>query len=287
MRESLTALSHQLAEIALRAAVPIREIYSRPFTAAEKSDGSPVTEADLAADALISRDLAAAFPDIPVISEESFSSISSLPERFFLVDPLDGTKEFIKKTGEFTVNIAYIENGLTKAGAIFAPALDALFIGGETAFWLNGIRHAPAPDLGRFNMLSTRKTDLSSLVALASLSHRDAITDSFLRDISPKDIKSSGSSYKFCVVAKGDADIYPRVGPTMGWDTAAGHAILQAAGGAVINAQGLTMTYRDPSLLNGPFLAVGDRRLLPELTPIFMKNVHDQHRAESDIAAVK
>lgn len=285
MYESFNSLAYRLAEIAVLAAKPILDIYQRPITTIEKSDGSPVTEADLAADQLIRHELLAKFPDVEIVSEESFSPQTKRSDRFFLVDPLDGTKEFIKKTGEFTVNIAYIENGKSKAGAIFAPALSQLFFGGESAARVSTTHHAQMPEINACETFSTRDADKNNLVALASLSHRDAVTESFLHKIAPQEIKSSGSSYKFCVVASGNADIYPRVGPTMGWDTAAGQAILQAAGGAVIDKNGSEMAYHKPSLLNGPFLAVGDKRLVSRLVPIFVDCVRDQPHAKSDVAA--
>ena len=226
-----------LRDLALAAGRAIMDVYRRPdFGAQAKADGSPVTEADLAADKLIADGLAEAFPEIPAITEEQADSHAETGHRrFFLVDPLDGTKEFIQRRGEFTVNIALIEDGVPAAGVVYAPAIGRLFrslgAGGavEEAIDDDGV---PVADTLRDIRIST--PDNGALVVVASKSHRDQATDEYIGRYRVADFKSAGSSLKFCLVAAGEADFYPRLGRTMEWDTAAGHAVLRAAGGQVL-----------------------------------------------------
>ncbi|MEX3009781.1 3'(2'),5'-bisphosphate nucleotidase CysQ [Hoeflea sp. TYP-13] len=246
-----TALTKQLARIALAAGDAVMRVYNEPPEAKIKSDGSPVTKADKAAEEIILAGLRICAPDIPIVSEESEESHRlKAPARFFLVDPLDGTKEFLRHDGKgsFTVNIALIENGSPVLGVVYAPALDRLFAGtvGQGASETRNGERKPA---------SVRKVPQSGPVAVASRSHRDEQTDQWLKDHNIEQTVSIGSSLKFCLVACGEADIYPRFGPTMEWDTAAGHAVLLAAGGFVTTPENEAFTYGKPGFRNGPFIA--------------------------------
>lgn len=226
-------------------------IYEREFDVTLKKDKSPVTEADLAVDKVIVAALEKAYPDIPVVSEER--SLDHMNEdnlsRFFLVDPIDGTKEFIKKTDEFTINVALIENGVPVAGVVYAPALGRLFMADidGSAFELD--------EQDNTKPLNVRDCASSDLVAVASRSHNTPETQAFLDNNKIDGCVSAGSSLKFCVVAAGEADIYPRFGPTMEWDTAAGHAVLRAAGGQVVNIDRSPLTYGKVDFRNPNFIA--------------------------------
>ena len=218
----------ELAALARRAGALVMTIYARGFEASEKADGSAVTEADDAAEALILAGLAELYPGVPVLAEEAAArgEIPDLGERFFLVDPLDGTREFINRTGEFTVNIALVEDGRAVMGVVFAPAADRLFAGAQG-------RGAWVEEDGTRRVIETRARPEGTLVAVASRSHRSPETQAFLDDLGVTDFEPAGSSLKFCLVAAGEADVYPRLGRTMEWDTGAGQAVLEAAGGRV------------------------------------------------------
>lgn len=236
-----------LAATALEAGALIMEIYATDFSVERKDDSSPVTEADGRAETLILERLAAVDPDLPVIAEESVSE-GRIPEhghRFALVDPLDGTKEFINKRGEFTVNIAIIEYGRPVMGVVYAPALSRLFVAEtvETAWQAEAAPGALVPGPETRRALSIRKCPDAGLTAIASKSHRSPETDAFLDKFNTADIISAGSSLKFCLVAAGEADLYPRLGRTMEWDTAAGHAVAAAAGAAVLEESGRPLLY--------------------------------------------
>ncbi len=222
-------------QLALKAGAAILEVYDGPdFAVKAKSDASPVTEADERADALISRGLRAAFPEIPVVTEEEAASHGVEAATFFLVDPLDGTKEFIQRRGDFTVNIALIENGVPTRGVVYAPAIGRLFytcMSGRTLEETGP--HAP-DRVGEITYLRVSDPDPTALVVVASKSHRDQATDDYIARYAVKDFRSAGSSLKFCLVAAGEADLYPRLGRTMEWDTAAGQAVLLGAGGRVV-----------------------------------------------------
>lgn len=245
------ALTEKLIALALPAGKAIMDVYNRPHEAEFKSDGSPVTEADRAAETIILAGLEASAPRIPVVSEENEASHRMrAPDRFFLVDPLDGTKEFLRRdgTGSFTVNIALIENATPVLGVVYAPALDRLFAGTVGA---GAVEEAN----GEKRSITVRKEKPESPVAVASRSHRDAETDRWLKEHAIEKTVSIGSSLKFCLVACGEADVYPRFGPTMEWDTAAGHAVLLAAGGQVTTPQNEPFVYGKPEFRNGPFIA--------------------------------
>jgi 3'(2'),5'-bisphosphate nucleotidase len=246
MPSTLPELLRRLAVIALRAGDEIMAIYGSNVTAREKADLSPVTEADEAAERLILRDLADADPDIPVISEEAASAghIPKTAALFYLVDPLDGTKEFLTRNGEFTVNIGLIRDGQPIAGVVYAPAKGEIFVGevGRGAWSAKAGREAEANAL-EWTAIHTRCATPAEPVVVASRSHMDAKTEAWLKAQGRHSLKSAGSSLKFCLLAKGEADYYPRFGRTMEWDTAAGHAVLSAAGGAVATENGESLTY--------------------------------------------
>jgi 3'(2'), 5'-bisphosphate nucleotidase len=235
-----------LAALALTAGREIMAIYAKPLAAREKADLTPVTEADEAAEKIILAGLRKQDPATPVISEEAAAAgiIPRTGERFYLVDPLDGTKEFLSRNGEFTVNIALIDKSLPVAGIVLAPALGRIFCGetGNGAFEAHAEPEADAATLV-WHPLKARKAALDGPVVVASRSHRDERTEAYLRCLKVKKIVSAGSSLKFCLLATGEADLYPRFGRTMEWDTAAGHAVLAAAGGSVGLETGEPLTY--------------------------------------------
>ena len=244
-----------LVDLAEDAGKAILEIYATDFAHETKADKSPVTSADLAAEAIIAAELARLAPDIPIIAEEAASQ-GRLPDvsggRFWLVDPLDGTREFLARSDEFTVNIALIADGRPVLGIVHAPALDLMFTGvagGDATRTQNQLTAAriavrPAPDEGITIVASRRHGDPEKI-------------DRLLRGHPVGTRKTAGSSLKFCLVALGEADIYPRFGRTMEWDTAAGQAILVAAGGQVTDAAGVPLTYGKPGFENPPFIAWG------------------------------
>jgi 3'(2'), 5'-bisphosphate nucleotidase len=260
--DTRNALAHAFAEICLQAALPVMKVYATDFTPEQKADRSPVTEADKHAEAVILERLAVLLPGVPVLAEESFEA-GDRPElgaRFMLVDPVDGTKEFIAKNGEFTINIALVENGVPVAGCVYAPALERIYLGGESAFAGDA---APGDALGSVSLepISIRTAAADGKTAVMSRSHADAQTTEFAKRQGVTETIAAGSSLKFCRVAEGAADLYPRFGPTMEWDTGAGHAVLAAAGGAVTKPDGTVFGYAKVSegYKNGPFIAWGDR----------------------------
>ncbi|HEX2590482.1 MAG TPA: 3'(2'),5'-bisphosphate nucleotidase CysQ [Rhizomicrobium sp.] len=253
-----------LAEIAYDAGKIILKHYNTEDEIASRSkdDSSPVTLADEEAEKFILGRLKHLAPEIPIIAEEEAAAgrLSKIGNHFFLVDPLDGTKEFINKNGEFTVNIAEILDGKPVRGVVYAPAIDRLFFG-EALSGAFEIEAKPggAPDFGEANRIQVRPTPAGGLTAVASRSHRDAATDEYLAAYKVKDFISAGSSLKFCLVAAGEADIYPRTGRTMEWDTGAGHAVLAAAGGTVTQLDGKPFIYgkADEKFANPFFVAKG------------------------------
>ncbi len=245
-----------IRRLALQAGEKIMEIYNADsFDVELKSDNSPVTVADQAADALIYAGLTEAFPDIPIVTEEQSDSHSVQSDRFFIVDPLDGTKEFIHKRGDFTVNIALIENGIPTLGVVYAPAKNRLFYTDKDGASVE--EDSPQLDaVGSLKRLSVSNADNTALVVVASKSHRDQATDDYIGKYSVKEFQSAGSSLKFCLVATGEADLYPRLGRTMEWDTAAGHAVLLGAGGKVVRFDTHEpLTYGKPIFENPFFIA--------------------------------
>jgi 3'(2'), 5'-bisphosphate nucleotidase len=224
-----------MRRLALEAGDKIMEIYnSDEFEVKTKSDESPVTEADEAADALISAGLRAEFPGVTLITEEQADSHSEKADTFLIVDPLDGTKEFVHRRGDFTVNIAYVENGVPTRGVVYAPAKNRMFLTLADGSSVEEAGDFAKDAMGATTAIKVSDADNSALLVVASKSHRDQATDDYINKYAVADSKSAGSSLKFCLVATGEADIYPRVGRTMEWDTAAGHAVLHGAGGKVV-----------------------------------------------------
>ena len=262
MTETCDQLARRFAEICLEAAVPVMEVYASDFTAEQKEDRSPVTEADRRAEAIILERLADYLPGVPVLAEESFEAgvRPVVKDRFLLVDPVDGTKEFIKKNGEFTINIALIENGVPVAGCVYAPALDRIFLGGDTAL-AGAARPGSTLAEAALSPITVRTPPQGGKTAVMSRSHADETTKAFAQSQGVTETVSAGSSLKFCRVAEGAADLYPRFAPTMEWDTGAGHAVLAAAGGAVTNPDGTPFRYAktEAGYKNGPFVAWGGR----------------------------
>jgi len=235
-----------LSAIALQAGELIMEVYATDFDVSSKDDASPVTEADEKAEKLILAALTDLAPEIPVLAEEAVAAgdIPEIGDRFFLVDPLDGTKEFINKRGEFTVNIALIEHGRPVMGVVFAPALDRLFVADSvsSAWQATAKPGGDVPRASKRNPMRIRSAP-SGLTAIASKSHRTPETDAFLEKFDVSEIISAGSSLKFCLIAAGEADLYPRMGRTMEWDTGAGQAVVEAAGGRVLQEDGAPLLY--------------------------------------------
>jgi 3'(2'), 5'-bisphosphate nucleotidase len=232
-----------LISAALEAGATVLRFFENGCEASVKRDGSPVTEADAAAEAVIERHLAAAFPSVPVVAEEA-SAAGRLPVdtggRFFLVDPLDGTKEFVAKLSDFTVNIALVENGAPVAGVVFAPAYGELFVGSAAGAFRAHVGQDGA--VGAMVPIAARRPP-QRIIALVSRSHYSSDTDDFLAGHDLEAAVPVGSSLKFCRIAEGVADIYPKLGRTMEWDTAAGQAVLDAAGGSVRTLDGKPLRY--------------------------------------------
>jgi 3'(2'), 5'-bisphosphate nucleotidase len=251
------ALMHTMRRLALEAGDRIMEIYhADDFDIRAKSDDSPVTEADEAADALISAGLRAAFPEIALVTEEQSDTHDQDVRDFLIVDPLDGTKEFIKRRGDFTVNIALVENGVPTRGVVYAPAKGRLFYTDAQGQSVEETGDLAKDTVGVQTPVHVSHPDAGALMVVASKSHRDQATDDYINRYSVKDSKSAGSSLKFCLVATGEADFYPRLGRTMEWDTAAGHAVLNGAGGKVLRLDDLqTLTYGKPTFANPFFVA--------------------------------
>lgn len=246
-------LLEQLIPVAREAGRVILDIYATDFEIRGKDDASPVTEADERAETVILLALQSIAADIPIVAEEAVAAghTPEVGDRFWLVDPLDGTREFISRNGEFTVNIALIERGEPTIGVVLAPALDRLFAGasGIGAFVEEG---------GQRRTIKVRKAPAEGLTVVASRSHGDAeALKDFLQGRSIAALRNAGSSLKLCLVAAGEADLYPRLGRTMEWDIAAGHAVLAAAGGAVHAVAGQPLRYGKPGFENPHFVARG------------------------------
>jgi 3'(2'), 5'-bisphosphate nucleotidase len=224
-----------IRKLAIQAGDKIMEIYgSDDFDIRSKSDESPVTAADEAADEIISNGLRAAFPEMMLVTEEQADTHTKRGDTFLIVDPLDGTKEFIHRRGDFTVNIALVENGSPTRGVVYAPAKERMFFTRADGQSVEETGGFDVDTVGPTQPISVASSDNAALMVVASKSHRDQATDDYINKYAVKDSKSAGSSLKFCLVATGEADIYPRVGRTMEWDTAAGHAVLSGAGGHVV-----------------------------------------------------
>ncbi|MBU8538105.1 3'(2'),5'-bisphosphate nucleotidase CysQ [Falsiroseomonas tokyonensis] len=251
----------RLSAIAAEAGQRIVEIRARPHDVVAKADGSPLTEADLAAEAVIAAALPAAAPGIAVVSEEDAARVAPPPgATFLLVDPLDGTREFLGPSGEFTVNIALIEAGRPSGGVVYAPALGRIWrgavgLGAEMA----ALPPGADPKRVAWRPIRARPRPAADWTAVASRSHMDPETEAYLARLPIGEHRAIGSSLKFCLLAEGVADVYPRFGPTMEWDTAAGQAVLEAAGGRVETPEGAPFVYgkAGAGFRNGPFIAWG------------------------------
>lgn len=241
-------------ELVARAGAVVLEHYARPTEVGRKVDDSPVTAADHAAELLLEAGLRKLAPELPVVAEEAVAA-GRIPEvaagaAFWLIDPLDGTREFLSRNGEFTVNVGLVWDQVPVLGVVAAPALGRLWWGipGRGA-----ARREGADEQG----IRCRRPPVEGLVAVASRSHRDAETDAWLARHGIRETVSAGSALKFCLVAEGRADVYPRFGRTMEWDTAAGHAVLAAAGGRVETVDGRPLVYGKPAFANPGFIAWG------------------------------
>ncbi|MBX3581236.1 MAG: 3'(2'),5'-bisphosphate nucleotidase CysQ [Rhizobiaceae bacterium] len=257
------AIQQLFEGLAIEAGRKVMEVFRAGCAVKKKADASPVTEADQSSEKIILNGLRSAFPDIPCVAEEEAAEgivPDQVGEVFFLVDPLDGTREFVNRSGDFTVNIALIRHGRPDIGVVYAPCSERLFSGRPG--------HAEAIDLdGTGGVAGRRRIAVRRqhrpVVIVASRSHRTPATDDFIRQFEAAEIVSVGSSLKFCLVACGEADLYPRLGRTMEWDTAAGDAILRAAGGMTETMDGTALIYgkrnqpADVDFANPFFLAKG------------------------------
>lgn len=267
LRDPLDLLE-PLEQLARRAGAAILEVYGRDdFAVQEKADASPLTAADLASQQVIEAGLAMLEPAVPLLTEEAAQQ--PWDERqgwssFWLVDPLDGTKEFVKRNGEFTVNIALVEAGEPIVGVVYAPVLDRAYTGivGLGAWRRDGVAAAQPIRAERPQPGASDHEVEADWVVVASRSHRNADTEAFLAGLPSHEITSMGSSLKLCLVAEGAADLYPRLAPTMEWDTGAAHAVVTAAGGRVVDLDGTPLRYNKPDLHNPRFLVLG-RRSVP------------------------
>ena len=253
---NLESLLPTLTDIAHRAGDAILEVYGRDFDVITKDDDSPLTQADLASHRVITEALGALTPDIPVLSEES-SGIDDKERlgwaRYWLIDPLDGTKEFVNRNGEFTVNIALIDQHRPVLGVVHVPVRRQTYSGVVgTGAWRQDEGDGAKP-------IGTRRPPASVPVVVGSRSHANPKLVACLAGIGDHEMVSMGSSLKFCLVAEGSADLYPRLGPTSEWDTGAAQAVVEAAGGQVLNLDGDPLPYnRKVDILNPWFIVVGD-----------------------------
>ena len=243
--------------LALKAGARIMEIYEAGNVAVKtKPDTSPVTIADEAADALIVAGLRSAFPDILTVTEEQAASHHRTADRFIIVDPLDGTREFIRRRGDFTVNIALVEGGLPVRGVVYAPARGRLFMTAPDGGAVEETGRFDRDTPGNMRTLSVSAPDNAALSIVASMSNCDRATEDYIARYAVGRRQSAGASLKFCMVAAGEADLYPRLGRTMEWDTAAGHAVLRGAGGQVARLDDhRPLTYGKPGYENPSFVA--------------------------------
>lgn len=259
-------LAVTMRRLSLQAGARIMEIYAADdFEVKSKSDQSPVTEADEAADKIISEGLRAAFPDVLLITEEQAATHQQTGDTFLIVDPLDGTKEFIQRRGDFTVNIALVEKGVPTRGVVYAPARGRMFFTDASGQSFEEAGPLDIDSVGEVTPISVSEPDNSALMVVASKSHRDQATDDYINRYAVQDMKSAGSSLKFCLVATGEADLYPRLGRTMEWDTAAGQAVLSGAGGHVVQFDDhAPLRYGKPGYANPFFIAHAPGVILKE-----------------------
>ncbi len=268
----------RMIDAALAGARVVMEVYGTDFSVAHKVDDSPVSEADIGSEHAIAEALAASMPDFPLVAEEAVSANRhpEISQTFLLVDPLDGTKEFISRNGEFTVNIALIEGGIPVIGVVLAPALGLAYAGSGMGAW-KGTIAADLKQVVGWESIRSRPAPAQP-VAVASRSHMNPATADVLSQAGCGEHRSIGSSLKFALIAAGEADFYPRLGPTMEWDTAAGDAVLRAAGGAVVTLNDTPLRYGKTGVPkmrdfeNPYFLAVGDAALVKKLDLVALRS---------------
>jgi len=255
-RTELQGLLPELLGIARRAGDAILEVYGHDFKVSHKEDDSPLTQADLASHVIIRDALAQLTPDIPLLSEESATidyPTRSAWRQYWLIDPLDGTKEFVNRNGEFTVNIAFIDDHQPVCGVVHVP------VSGVTYTGIAGIGAKRHTAQGKPQSIHVRQPCADPLIVVGSRSHANPKLEQFLSEAGNYELVSMGSSLKFCLLAEGKADFYPRLGPTSEWDTAAAHAVVTAAGGQIVKLDGRPLEYnRKDSLLNPEFLVIAD-----------------------------
>ena len=245
----------EVTALAREAGRAILEVYASSFSVQEKEDRSPLTEADLRSEKLILAGLKRIAPEVPVLSEESAQAPYSTRRnwsRLWVVDPLDGTKEFVQRNGEFTVNIALVDSQRPVLGIVHAPALERTYYACEGV----GAFRSDAQAAGR--PIRVAKQRHAPLRVVGSRSHRGSSLDAFLSRVGPHELVEVGSSLKLCLVAEGQADVYPRLGPTSEWDTAAGQCVLEQAGGQVLKLDGEPLEYNRENTLNPNFIGFGD-----------------------------
>jgi 3'(2'), 5'-bisphosphate nucleotidase len=256
--DRLPELASRVCALAHQAGEKIMRFYHNGASVTLKADASPLTAADEASHAFLVKSLQGLLPDVPVVSEESEGAMDRSighSTLFWLVDPLDGTKEFVKRTNEFTVNIALMEGQAAALGVVHAPAVNITYYGGrEFGAWYRTGAEPPT-------RITTRRADSSQLAVVASKDHAGPLVDAMLACLTNPQLKSMGSSLKFCLVAEGAADLYLRDLPTMEWDTAAAQCVVEAAGGGVYSLDGQSLRYGKPGLKNPAIITVGDTRL--------------------------
>lgn len=256
------ALASYFATLAVKSGAIAMEILAGPgFETRYKNDNSPVTEADERVETFLLAALSRDLPHIPYIAEESAARgvLAAHGGAFLLIDPIDGTREFLARSGEFTINLALVRDGAPVAGAVYAPARRRVWFGGARAFEADATPGGDLPAAASWRALRTRAAPMAGMTALVSKSHLDPRTVALLDALDVAKRRPVGSSLKFCLIARGDADIYPRFGPTMEWDTAAGDAVLRAAGGVTLDPEGRVFPYGKAAeaYRNGPFVAWG------------------------------
>jgi 3'(2'), 5'-bisphosphate nucleotidase len=253
MNEDLRELLEGARRAAREAAPAILDIYHSPFEVRSKADASPVTEADERAEAIIIAALAKLAPEIPIVAEEMASrgEVFAAP-RFWLVDPLDGTREFVAKNGEFTTNIGLIEGDRPILGVVHLPVTNVTYAGAGP-----GTATRQDQDAAPISIAVNRIPPTGAIVACSRSHGNDKKLTEYLATLNQPQLRAAGSAAKFCFVADGSADLYPRFGPTMEWDTSAGHAVVEAAGGSVTNLDGSRFVYAKPGFLNPEFLCKG------------------------------
>jgi 3'(2'), 5'-bisphosphate nucleotidase len=253
MKLASMSLLEEVDAIAREAGAAIMNVYARDFSATRKDDKSPLTEADTAAHQVIKRRLENLRPALPILSEEAVGDFSGVDDsgRYWLVDPLDGTKEFIKRNGEFTVNIALIEHGRAILGVVYAPVLNVTYLAAEGLGAFKSEAGHP-----RVPIRVSEHKQGSPWRVVGSRSHAGDSLEGFLNRLGSHQLISMGSSLKFCLVAEGTADVYPRMGPTSLWDTAAAQCVVEQAGGRVIQLMGEAVSYANPSVVLNPFFLV-------------------------------